>query len=160
MKEGMAATEKYQMSKVYLHKVGTDIKQDKVILGHDSPRVNISPVASPFIVTVPDCDYLFAVILHGTQMEIDLYVATLDSFDRGAPEWKKVCDNSDQVLIFEVHGEDLYLMTHKNAPRYKIIKTSLKNPDLANAELILGQSDTTISNIFAAIDALYVPSGW
>jgi prolyl oligopeptidase len=157
MKEGMAVTEKYQMSKVYLHKLGTDTAQDKAILGHDiSPNVNISPVASPFIVTVPNSYYLFAVVLYGTQKEIALYVATLDSFDRGVPNWKKVCDILDEVLIFEVHGEELYLMMHKNAPRYKVIKTSLKNPDLSKAELVLAQSDKTINNIFAATDALYI----
>ena len=157
MKEGMAVTEKYQMSLVYLHKLGTDIKKDKVILGHEiSPRVNVSTVASPFIVTVPNCDCLFAVVLYGTQKEIDLYVATLDSFERGAPEWKKVCDVTDEVVIFEVHGEDLYLMTHKNAPRYKIVKTSLKNPNLSKAESVLEQTDRTVNNIFAAKDALYV----
>ncbi len=157
MKEGMAATKKYQMSKVYLHKLGTSIKQDKVILGHEiSPSVNVSPVASPFIVTVPNCDCLFAVVLYGTQKEIDLYVATLDSFEGGEPEWKKVCDVRDEVVIFEVHGEDLYLMTHKNAPRYKIVKTSLKNLDLSKAKLVLAQSERTVSNLFAATDALYV----
>ncbi|KAF3888211.1 MULTISPECIES: prolyl oligopeptidase family serine peptidase [Nostocales] len=157
MKEGMAVTEKYQMSKVYLHRLGTDITEDKVILGHEiSPSVSVSPVASPFIVTVPNSDYLFAVVLYGTQKEIDLYVATLDSFHRGAPEWKKVCDISDEVLIFEVHGEELYLVTHKNAPRYKIVKTSLENPELSKAELVLAQSDRTANNIFAATDALYV----
>jgi len=157
MKEGMAVTEKYQMSQVYLHRLGTSIKQDEVILGHEiSPRVNVSPTASPFIVTVPNCDRLFAVILYGTQKEIDLYAATLDSFERGAPEWKKVCDLTDEVLIFEVHGEDIYLMTHKHAPGYKIVKTSLKNPDLSKAELVLAPSDRIVSNMFAAVDALYV----
>ncbi|GAA6615295.1 hypothetical protein NUACC26_010860 [Scytonema sp. NUACC26] len=48
------------------------------------------------------------------------------------------------------------MTTSASAPRYKIVKTSLKNPDISKAELVLAQSDKTINNIFAATDALYV----
>ncbi|MBW4502137.1 MAG: prolyl oligopeptidase family serine peptidase [Scytonema hyalinum WJT4-NPBG1] len=157
MKEGMAITEKNQKSKVYLHRLGTDVEQDTLVLGHAvTPLIDVSTVASPFVVTVPNSDYVFAVILYGTQKELDLYVATLASFNQGTPEWKKVCDAIDEVKLFDVHGDDLYLLTHKNAPRYKIVKTSLKNPDFSSAELVMAQSDQSIEIMVAAQDALYV----
>lgn len=157
MKEGMAKTEKNQNSKVYLHRLGTDVEQDTLVFGHAVTQgVDVSTVASPFVVTVPNSDYVFAVILYGTQKELDLYVATFDSFNQGTPEWKKICDATDEVKLFDVHGDDLYLLTHKNAPRYKIVKTSLRNPDVSSAEPVMVQSDQIIQIIFAAIDALYV----
>ncbi len=157
MKAGMAKTEKYQNSKVYLHRLGTDAEQDKIILGHEVTQgVNVSPVAAPFVVTVPNSDYVFAVILYGTQKELELYVATLASFNQGTPEWKKICDATDEIIMFDVHGEDLYLLTHNNAPHFKIVKTSLRNPDFSKAEPVLAQNDKIIENIFVAKDALYV----
>jgi hypothetical protein len=33
MKEGMAKTQKYQKSRVYLHRIGTDVEQDTLVLG-------------------------------------------------------------------------------------------------------------------------------
>ncbi|BAZ67368.1 MAG: prolyl oligopeptidase family serine peptidase [Pelatocladus maniniholoensis HA4357-MV3] len=157
MKEGMAKTQKYQKSKVYLHRLGTDIEQDNLILGHEvTSLVNISTVAVPFVIALPNSDYIFAVILYGTQKELDLYVATLASFNEGTPEWKKICDAIDEVILFEVHGEEVYLLTHKNAPHYKIVKTSLKNPDFSSAEIVMAESDQIIEYIFAAQDALYV----
>jgi prolyl oligopeptidase len=157
MKEGMAMTEKYQRSKVYVHVLGTDVENDKLVLGHDvTPSINISPVAIPFIVTVPQSDYVFAIILYGTQKECDLYVATLGSFSQGTPEWKKICDITDEVINFEVHGEDVYLWTHNHAPRFKIVKTSLKNPDFSKAEIIVPESNMMVRDLVAAQDAFYV----
>jgi prolyl oligopeptidase len=128
-----------------------------LVLGHEvTPLINISPVAIPFIVTVPQSDYVFAIILYGTQKECDLYVATLDSFRQGTPEWKKICDVADEVANFEVHGEDVYLWTHKHAPRFKIVKTSLKNPDFSKAETIVPESNKMVRDLVVAQDAFYV----
>lgn len=157
MKAGMAVTEKNQKSKVYLHHLGTDIENDKIILGHEvTPLVNVSSVASPFVIAIPQSEYVFALILYGTQKEGDLYVATLASLDQGTPDWKQIYDVSDEVINFEVHGEDIYLWTHKNAPRFKIVKTSLKNPDFSKAEPVVAQSDAIVGDLIAAKDALYV----
>jgi prolyl oligopeptidase len=159
MKDGMAMTEKYQRSKVYLHVLGTDVENDRIVLGSEvTPLINISPVAIPFIVTVPQSEYIFAIVMYGTQKESDLYVSTLASFCQGTPEWKKICDVADKVINFEVHGEDVYLWTHHRAPHFKIVKTSLKNPDFDRAETIVPESNVIVEDFVAARDALYVKS--
>jgi prolyl oligopeptidase len=159
MKEGMAATEKYQRSKVYIHILGTDTENDRIVLGHEvTPLIKISLGAVPFIVTVPQSEYVFALILYGTQKECDLYVSTLASFSQCTPEWKKICDVADEVINFEVHGEEVYLWTHNRAPRCKIVKTSLKTPDFSKAETIVPESNAIVEDFVAAQDALYVKS--
>jgi prolyl oligopeptidase len=159
MKEGMAMAEKYQRTKVYVHVLGTDAENDQIVLDHEvTPLINISPVAVPLIVTVPQSEYVFALILYGTQKECDLYVSTLDSFSQGIPEWKKICDVADEVINFEVHEEDVYLWTHNRAPHFKIVKTSLEDPDFSKAETIVPESNVIIEDFVAAQDALYVKS--
>jgi len=65
----------------------------------------------------------------------------------GKPDvmWRKLFDVQRQVTNFEVRGDDLYVMTHKNAPRFKLLRTSLAHPDLANAEMVVPPSDKVIT---------------
>jgi prolyl oligopeptidase len=155
MKEGMADTEKYQNSQTYLHQMGTDLEQDRVVLQHGSaPLEDVTPIAWPCITDVSS-GCAIAVIFNGTQRNIDAYVSTIDSLSQNTPKWIKICDAADEVRSFTAHGSDLYLRTSKNAARFKIIKTSLTNPDLANAKTLLGESDSIVKSIFAANDALY-----
>lgn len=53
-------------------------------------------------------------------------------------------------------NDDLYLLTFKNAPRYKIIRTKMSNPDLKRAEVIVPESKSVIERLSALPDALYV----
>ncbi len=82
-------------------------------------------------------------------------MSTIDSLSQNTSKWIEVCDAADEVRSFTAHGAELYLLTSKNAPRFKIIKTSLSNPDLANANTVLAESDAIVRSIFAANDALY-----
>ena len=40
-------------------------------------------------------------------------------------KWTKVCDRADLVTEFAVHGDDIYLLTAHDAPRFKVVRTSL-----------------------------------
>ncbi|MBC8152295.1 MAG: prolyl oligopeptidase family serine peptidase, partial [Bacteroidetes bacterium] len=74
------------------------------------------------------------------------------------------CAPSDDITDAAVHGDDLYLVTHKNTPRYKVIRTSLKNPNLAKATVVVPAGEAVISGSYMAgegalhlaQDALYV----
>jgi prolyl oligopeptidase len=151
----MAATEKYQNSQTYWHRLGTALEQDKVVLAHGvAPLENASPTVWPCITRV-SAGYAIATIFNGTQRNIDAYVATLDSLSQNTPKWIKICDAADEVRRFTAHEKDLYLLTSKNAARFKIIKTSLVKPDLSTAETVLLESDSIVKDMLAANDALY-----
>jgi prolyl oligopeptidase len=62
------------------------------------------------------------------------------------------------VTGFDVHGDDLYLVSHHLASRYKVLHTRLSNPDVAQADVIVPPSDAVVQNVAAASDALYVQS--
>jgi len=53
-------------------------------------------------------------------------------------------------------GDDLYLLTYKNTPRSKIVRTSTTQPDLSNAQVVFPASQEVIEDLGAARDALYV----
>jgi len=60
------------------------------------------------------------------------------------------------VVDVAIHGDDLYVLTFKDAPRGHILRTSVTHPDLKRAAIVVPQSDEVIRRMAAARDALYV----
>jgi prolyl oligopeptidase len=144
-----------QKSKTYLHVVGQSPDQDVPVLGIDlSPNVPIDPVDGPGVATQVGCDYAVGVISHGVQRELTLYVAPLAAVGEKTP-WKKVCDVNADVTSFDMHGDDLILLTHQDAPRFKLLQTSLSHPDIAHAATLLPQRAGVLRGTTVAADALY-----
>jgi prolyl oligopeptidase len=157
MGPGAAPTEKYVNSRVYLHTLGTDPEKDIAILGPGvTPSVTIDPAALSFAATVPGSRHAIGVIVNGVQREVAIYTATLASIGAGKPDWKKVVDPSDEVTDSSLIGDTLYVLTHKGASRFKVLKVDLNAPDLAKAQVVVPPSESVITGLGAAKDALYV----
>ena len=157
MQPGMPPTERELKSKVYLHVVGTDPEKDPLVFGYEvSPNVKMVPTDIPFVITLPGSRYAFGVIAHGVRPEITVYAAPLTSFGSGNIPWRKLVDVDDDVIDFAPHGDDVYLITHKDALRYKIVRTSIANPDLGHAKVVVPESEAVIRGQTTAADAHYV----
>jgi prolyl oligopeptidase len=157
LEPGMPTTERYQKSRTYLHVIGADADKEQPIFGFGiSPLVKMEPADIPWVATTPDSQYAIGVIEHGTQREYTLYVAPLASVGRPKTPWRKVCDVDDQVTGFAVRGSDVFLLTHKDAPRFEVIKTSLIKPNLATAKVVVLPGEPVVTGIAVAKDALYV----
>jgi prolyl oligopeptidase len=151
-----APTDKYLSSRAYLHELGTDPDKDAMVFGEGLPGIKISPADIPFVDIIPGTPYALGVIAHGVQNEITLYVARLSSLRQPGVAWKKVCDVDDDITGFDAHGDDLYLQSHKQASRYKVLHTTLSNPDVNQATVVVPPGEAVVRNIAAASDALYV----
>ena len=152
-----AVADRFLKSRVYLHVVGTDPRQDSAVLGSgvgSGPKMADSDY--PGAMTMPGSTAVFGVVVPGTQNEITLYAMAIASLTRGDLPWRKICDLEDEVIAFAAHGDDLYLLTHRDAPRYKLIRTSLSRPDLAHAREVVPQCRQTILDIAAAEDGLFL----
>jgi prolyl oligopeptidase len=155
-KDNIHSTEKYHNSQTYLHRLGTELEQDEVILKHGiAPLVNVPSMVAPIILHISDSGYAIAQFQYGTQRNIGIHISKLTTLTQNLPEWIKVCDPTDEIRDFVTHDNDLYLLTAKNAPHFKIIKTSLTKPDPSTAETLLAQSNSIVKDMFAANDALY-----
>ena len=150
-------TDRELNSVVYLHELGQDPEKDVPVFGHDlSSTVKTAPTDFPIVATTPDSNYVVAVLNHGVQNELTAFVAPLSSADSAATPWKKMCDVDDDVTGLAVNGDDLYLQSHKDASRYKVLHTSLANPDVAHADVVLPAGAPVVRAIAAASDGLYV----
>lgn len=154
---GAGPTERRLKSRVYLHRVGTDPEQDTPVFGYGvEPGIQLQPADSSSVFTDPRTTYAFAGVSHGFLNDGTFYVAPLASVGKPHTPWRKICDIADKVVGLDFHGDDLYLITHRGAPRFKVIRTSVAHPDLARAEVVIPSGRAVILGITTAPDALYV----
>jgi len=152
-------TAKYQNIRTYLHVLGTDPATDVAVFGiGTSAGVAITPDDFATAFVTQGSDYAVGLVVHGVQNEIDIYTAQRADLDGGKAAWTKVCDASAGVTNLTVHGNQLYLQTHKDALRFKVVVTDAGHPDVAHARLVVPPSDRVIEDINAARDAVYVQS--
>lgn len=153
---GAPETDKYKRATAYVHTLGSDPEKDPAVMGagvvdgiavkDTELGIAIAPVGS---------NYVFAIPADGVRNEYSLYYAPRAALAGPKTPWKKICDVSDDVTGFDVHGDDLYLLTHKGAPRFKLLQTSLAHPDLAKAKVAVPESEVVIKTVGAAKDAVY-----
>jgi len=153
----MAQTALEQRSRVYLHELGQDSDKDRFVFGWNySPDLKIDDNDVSFALYSPVSSYLLGVVAHGTQNEATAYFISIDQLQAKTIAWKKLFDVDDAVTNFTAYKDDLYLLTHKHKPRYEITRTSLKNPDVSHAPVVVPASEVVIQEIDAATDALYI----
>jgi prolyl oligopeptidase len=151
-------TAKYQKLRVYRHTLGTDPDKDALVFGYEvSPKVKVTEDDFPVVLYSPAAPKsLVGLVIHGVKNEKDLYVTSFEDTPTANTAWKKVADDSDDITNLDLHGDDLFLLSHKGASRYKVLRTSLSNPDLAKATLVVPPSEVVVINLSAAADGLYV----
>ncbi|MGA8366289.1 MAG: prolyl oligopeptidase family serine peptidase [Candidatus Acidiferrales bacterium] len=154
---GQPTTEEEEKSIDYLHVVGRDPESDPAVFGFGvSPLVPVAPIDDPFIVVAPGSSYALAFLVHGVLNEVTMYDAPLESVGYPGTPWQKVCDVPDDVTGADIFGDNLYLLTHRDAPKFKVIRTSASHPDVGHAALVVPESEAVITNVSAAQDALYI----
>ena len=119
-----------------------------------APR--LEPDELPFIEILRDSDYALGVSLLELRSLVSLYVVRQSDLQRPAIPWRRIVSFDDQVRAYAVHGDDLYLISEKDAPRFSVIRTSLANPDLRKPIAVIPQSEAVVAEIAAAADGLYV----
>jgi prolyl oligopeptidase len=149
-------TEQYLNSRACLHVLGADPDSDRALIGTHVPgSLPVTPVDYPFIECTAGSPYAIAVISHGADPAVTAYVARIDASGALSP-WVKFADVEDAITSIVPHGEKLYLLTHKDAPRYRVLAVDAASPDLAQAQTIVAASNHVIQQIDASSSALYV----
>ncbi|MEM9313842.1 MAG: prolyl oligopeptidase family serine peptidase [Pseudomonadota bacterium] len=150
-------TEIYKQTSVRFHRLGTDPANDSVIAAYGlSEHLPLLDTDFPSIVITPGSDYAVLKVKHGDNREISLFSAPRSSLLGDEILWSRISDESDLVSDFVSIGGSIYLMTALEAPRFKLVTTSLAEPDFAAAQEVIGAGDTVLDGLSAARDALYI----
>ncbi len=160
MAPGMPAIEKFQKTRAVLVKLADGMQAGEratSVLAHDTPGVSIDPAGdSPFVFPVFGTDLALGVISHGTDRELTLYVAPVAEVAAGRARWRKIVDRSDGVTAVEIVGDRLLMLSHRNTPRFALIETSVRAPDLSRARTLMRGERGVLTGLARASDGLYV----
>ncbi len=146
--------------KTKLHKAGTaGMAGDIDFFSNASyPDLKIDAKVYPYTFLSKDNKkYVFAG--EGTvEREMKLYYAPISQFYSGKIQWKTLCTTENKLVRgMEFFGNKIYAITHDGAKNYKLLVTSLDNPDWKNAKTVAEEkSDQTLESITRCKDYLFL----
>lgn len=150
------ATERLVKSRVHLHELGHDPDIDPPVFGYGvSPSIDIPEEGFPEVAATSG-PHLVAVVYHGVQSEISMYTARKSELAGAKTPWRKIASPADEITDFAVRGDDLFLLSHKQAPRSKLLHVRLPKPDLAKATVVVPESEMVLDGVAPAADGVYV----
>ena len=150
------AAEVRQKFRSYLHVLGTKPESDRPVFGYGVvPSITVDPSLIASVHIQPNSAWAAGILNGSTTPNSAYYIEPLADLGKTA-NWRKVADFSDGVTSLRVHDDDLYLLTYKDAPRYRVIRLDARRPDLSSAEVVVPPSQAVVTGINAAQDALYV----
>ena len=130
---------------VWFHRLGTPLTKDRYEIGKAFPRI-----AEIQLQTSEDGKHLLARVANGDGGDFAVHLKT-------SAGWKEIAKFEDGVKQAEF-GQDgqLYLLSRNGAPRGKILRLPLANPNLKHAKVLVPESDGTIQQMAPAGGKLYV----
>jgi len=154
---GAPASQTYDFTVCYAHQLGQDPDKDTPVFGRNlAEGVVFAAMDFPSVTLFPDGKYAIGQIHHGDSQELTLYSTALEALLAGKPAWKKICTPEDGVNAYEADETSVYLVSAKDAPRYRVLRTPLADPDFAHAAVVLPESDLIPGSVHAAKGHLFV----
>jgi prolyl oligopeptidase len=130
--------------KFYYHRLGTPQADDKLIYARaDLPHASIGGVVSE------DGRYLYVFLENNTISKNELYYADLGNPEQPnvSAKIKPLYTRNDATYSPIGHeGDTLYLLTTLNAPKGRIVATSLSDPDPSHWQVVVPQSEGVLAD--------------
>jgi prolyl oligopeptidase len=130
---------------VYFHRLSTDTRQDSYSLGKEFPRI-----AEIQLRASDDGRYVLAAMENGDGGEYAYYLLGPDG------QWHQIGRLSDEIADAQFGADgNLYLLSHLNAPRGKILKMPLSQPRVSEAQTVVAESRVAIESFLPIGNILY-----
>jgi len=112
----------------------------------ETPALTVTPASSVAVLES----------INGVQNEVKLWTAPASVAENPDAKWMPLADRSDGVTGLDIRGDDIFLLSHDNAPTFQVLMVKAGEP-LASAKVLVPASPgRVIESIHAAADALYV----
>jgi prolyl oligopeptidase len=148
--------ERYLDSLARFHRIGTDPASDPIIMKRGlTPTVTFERIQSPYIQTFHGSRHAM-LVLGDVRREKRLLIAPLADVLANKARWTAIAGFEDEVTDVEINRETIYLLANKDAPRGRILRTSVQAPTLGAAKEVVPQSPRVIEALSRARDGLYL----
>jgi prolyl oligopeptidase len=131
------------------HRLGAEVASDTDIFSDESnPELEISAKEMPSAsIEESYPDYIVGFV--GTvQNEMRVFYAPASELKNAKIKWDVLCKPSDNIVRgFEFHDQFIYAVTHTDAPKYKVVRTSVQHPDWTHAETVVPEASDSIEAI-------------
>lgn len=131
---------------IYFHKLGSPVSDDVYVIGKDFPRIAECTLASSL-----DGRYLLLTVANGDGAQYEHFLRGPDS------KWTELTQFSDQVTAAGFGADGLYMLSRNHAPRGKILRVSLTNPDFAAAQTVIPESSAVLQDFRFSLSG-FIPS--
>ncbi len=137
-------------SRVFLHRIGTDPAGDPEVFSRaTNPELGIRPEDIPSVRYDRKSRRIYA-FAENVDPRVVAWYAPPKALSGGKPtRWQRLFSQEDEVYDFTATDRDLYIYTPKQAPRYRLLKTSLERPDIAHAETVIAEPRDAILSGYA-----------
>ncbi|MCJ7934952.1 MAG: prolyl oligopeptidase family serine peptidase [Chryseobacterium sp.] len=141
--------------KAMLHQIGTSMDQD-IILGSRAEYPELAILTEQFPNVSFSDDYQSVFLRIGsTKSENPIFYAPFSSIKDQKIKWRPIVKPSDDITQILAYGDQLFFLSHKDSPNYKIGLTSLSNPDFNKAKIIVPETNSVIKSIQNSKNFLY-----
>ncbi|MFK7998497.1 MAG: prolyl oligopeptidase family protein [Polyangiales bacterium] len=130
---------------LWRHEIGQPVSEDVYEIGRDFPRI-----AEIQLQLQPESGRLLATVQNGDGGEFAMYLRETNG------RWTQFSTFDDEVVQATFGpldargrpGNDLYVVSRNEAPRGKIVRTSVRRPNLQRATLVVPEGEDTIVTDF------------
>jgi prolyl oligopeptidase len=154
---GAPPTDKYVNVRTYRHILGAPSSADLPVFGASvNPAVRPTPTQFASLGVSPETPYASGVLINGVEPWTTLYLAPKTALTNPATTpWRLVIRPEDKVTNAVVHGDTIYAITAKDAPRFKLVKFAAGG-SFANAVDVIPAGTRVIDGLGSASDGVYV----
>ena len=131
----------------YKHIIGDDPENDIPVFSNSvNPELNISPMELPIMIYDDLTNQYFGAVV-SVDKAAKLYMAESDEIPG---KWKQVASKEDMIEIPNITKHGVYYLTFKDAPNYKVVKSTLENPSPKSGKVVVKEpTNGNITGIFA-----------
>jgi prolyl oligopeptidase len=147
-----------QNRKTRVHRLGSDFTADADIFSDESnPELGISAKEIP----EAGIDESYPAYIFGSvatvQNEMKMFYAPVTELAKPRIKWDVLCNTSDNLVRgMEFDGDYAYAVTHEGAPKYKLVRTSIRHPDWKHAETVIAEAADSIQELSKSRRFLFV----
>ena len=137
--KGKETSAKNEIQKVYYHKMGTPQSQDQLFYQNPANPLRF------YGVSVNDKETMMFLTESGMDQGINLYVRNLKQPNSQFIQMTGDC--SKTYAPVEIIGDDIYVLTNADAPKYRLMKANINKPGYQDWKELVPEQDAVLEDI-------------